>query len=355
VGRILPPPLPIPGITEPAATMRKILIAACVLPFILGLGPDADSIGLGIFPNTSVLVGTSTIKVGSLTRVSSASCGGNVGVNVCHRKTPFLTRVAVVVKSLILAKNGSTTVDVTATNPGVVGIRGGFCADLTLGALVAGAGTKINTTGSEITHTGFFSRKWAFGLKAGTKTGLGELFVVGNCVNGNGRADGADEWGFHSSKLLATDSTPVRVYINANSVTSTGPGCDDGHGNQSVFGCPNPPTVGNANFRFEGYGLPPSSSFFFMLSVGGPTPKIDMTPLGAPGCFLRTSLQVEALGPTSGGDAVRGEGKVILPAPIPNNASLRGLVIYAQLGALDKKPKRTFPWIVTNGLKITIL
>jgi hypothetical protein len=334
--------------------MRKILLVACVLPFVIGVNTDANSVGKGIFPNTSVLVGAKMIQVGSLTRVASSSCGGNPGVSVCHRKTPFLTKVAVSMNDLILAKNGSTTVTVTATNPGVPTVRGGFCADLTLGALVAGTDTQINTGGTAITHKLFTTRFWTFGIKAGTKTGLGEFYVVGNCVNGNGRADGADEWGFHSSKILATDSTPVRMYTNADGVTSTGPGCDDGHGNQSVFGCPNPPTVGNSNFRFEGFGLPPSSLFFFMLSVGGPTPKIDMTALGAPGCFLRTSLQIEALGPTSGGDAVRGEGKVILPGPIPNDPNLRGLVIYAQLGALDKNPKRTFPWIVTNGLKIVI-
>ncbi len=334
--------------------MRKLLIIACVVP-LLFLDMGATSIGTGIFPNTTVLVGMKLYTVGSLTRVSNASCGGNIGVTACHRSAPFITKVDVTVADLVLAKSASTTITVKGSNPGVPGIRGGFCADVTNGSLVAGTNTKINAAGNEITHTSFIARNWSFGYKAGTTTGLAEFYTVVNCVNGNGLADGADEWAFNSSKILASQATPVRLYINADGIRSTGRGCEDGYGNQAVIGAPNPPTVGNSNFKIEAFGLPPSSQFMFMMNLGGNVPGYDMAPMGAMGCVLRTTLQIQLIGPTSGGDAVRGEGKVILPAPIPNDNALKGLILSMQIGAIDKNPKRPCPMVVTNGIEVKIL
>ena len=76
--------------------------------------------------------------------------------------------------------------------------------------------------------------------------------------------------------------------------------------------------------------------------------------MGAPGCVLRTANTVSLSGVTTAGDALRGEGQVVLPAPIPNDPSIRGARVLVQLGALDGNPKRAFPLIVTNGLEIKI-
>ena len=76
--------------------------------------------------------------------------------------------------------------------------------------------------------------------------------------------------------------------------------------------------------------------------------------MGAPGCLLRTRLQIEVPGLTSGGNAVRGEGRVLLPAPIPNDNTLKGFVLSMQIGVIDPNSKRSFPVVVTNGIEVKI-
>lgn len=325
--------------------MKTRLALLAGLPAFLFLGTDAVSRSSGMLP-----AGNST-----LTRLSSNSCGGNSSTSNCHRISPFLTKVAVDVGQRVLKLTGTTSVRVTGTNTAVAGNRGGFTADVTRGALVPGTNTRINARGTAITHRDAFStgRSWAFSYRA-TQTGLAELYTVVNAVNGNGRADGGDEWAFFSDKLLASQSTPVRMFVNADGVISNGPGCDDGYGNYSVFGAPNPPTVGNAGFTLEAHGLPASARFLLMMSVGGGVTGFDMAPMGAPGCVLRTNIQVSLTGVTTAGDSQRGEGRVIIPAAIPNDPNLKGLQLSLQIGAIDAKPKRSFPLIVTNGLEIKI-
>ena len=197
-------------------------------------------------------------------------------------------------------------------------------------------------------------RVWTFGYKAGSRTGLAEFYTVVNTVDGDGRAGGADEWALNSAKILAQQGTPVRLFVNADGVKSTGPGCDDGYANFSVLGAPSSPLVGNAQFTLEAHGLPPGMPYLLMLNLGGNVATVDLAPFGAPGCVLRTTLQAQLLGQTSGGDAVRGEGRVVVPAPIPSDGSLRGVVFSVQVGAIDTKPKRPFPMVVTNGIEVTI-
>lgn len=326
--------------------MNKPLIVLGVIAGVLLLDARVVSKSAGILPDPSL----------SLTRNEASSCGGNAANTGCHRISPFLTTVTVTVGRRALNLNGTTAINVKAINSGVAGNRGGFCADVTAGVLVPGTNTFISSNGNAITHFNTFTtgRFWDFNFR-GTKTGLAELFVVGNTVNGNGRADGGDQWAFHSAKLLASKATPVRLFVNAAGVKSTGSGCADGYGNFSVFGAATSPTIGNANFKLEAHGLPTSARFMLMLSLGGGVTPIDMAFMGAPGCFLRTALQLDVGGLTTPGDALRGEGKVILPLPIPNDTSLRGLVLSLQIGALDGNSKRNFPMVVTNGIELTIL
>ena len=91
-----------------------------------------------------------------------------------------------------------------------------------------------------------------------------------------------------------------------------------------------------------------------MLSVGGNVSGFDMAPLGAPGCILRTTIQIEAIVATSAGNASRAEGSLAVPLPIPNDNNLKGFVFSVQFGAIDSNSLRPFPLTVTNGLEITI-
>ena len=69
---------------------------------------------------------------------------------------------------------------------------------------------------------------------------------------------------------------------------------------------------------------------------------------GAPGCTIVADAalwHVLQLDPA---------GSAHLPAPIPNDNTLRGVVFSMQIGAIDKKPKRPFPMVVTNGIEVKI-
>ncbi|MCA8955420.1 MAG: hypothetical protein KDC87_05065 [Planctomycetes bacterium] len=336
--------------------MRKALLFGASVPLVLFLGTDATSISSGIFPNSTVTVNAQNYAVGALTRHSSNSCGGSASVTVCHSASPFLTKVAVAVGLRVLPVQGTTAINITGTNAGVSGTRGGFCADVTGGMLVPGTNTQTNASGNAITHQNAFAtgRSWTFTFNAGATPGLVELYTVVNCVDGDGRAGGADQWAFNSSKVLADDCTPVRLFVNAPGVTATGDGCADGYGNYSVLGSATTPNIGNSQFAVEAHGLPPQSAALVMLSLGANPPPFDMAPLGAPGCVLRTAMQFQLGAITGPGDAVRSEGKMTLPIPIPNDSTLRGLVIAMQVGAIDLKPIRAFPMVVTNGIEIKL-
>src|SRR5690606_6820338 len=131
---------------------------------------------------------------------------------------------------------------------------------------VAGATTRTNPAGTALTHQLNGSRSWAFSWKAPATAGLAELFVVVNNVNGNNFNDIGDRWACHGASPTATTSPPVRLYANPVGVKAIGASCADGFGNFSVFGAPQPPTVGNANFAVEAFGLPPAAPTLFMLS-----------------------------------------------------------------------------------------
>ena len=77
--------------------------------------------------------------------------------------------------------------------------------------------------------------------------------------------------------------------------------------------------------------------------------------LGAPGCFLRTTLQLQFIASTTTGDASRAEGTFTGPVPIPNQPILKGLKFTVQNGVIDGNSQRLFPMVVTNALEVTIL
>ena len=322
-----------------AKLLVPALLAACLIPVAL---PGKR---LGIFPNTVV----DMVQVGSLTRVSTASCGQ------CHAPTPSATVVQVVPGARSNDAGTTTSIQVVATSTSS-GNDGGFTADVTAGSFVAGSTTQVNATGDAVTHTASTNgRSWQFTWKAPTTPGLAEMYVVANAVNGNLRADAGDLWAFHGSSPTNTVSTPVRLYANAPGCVAVGGSCADGYGNYSVLGAPLPPTVGNSAFKLESHGLPPGQPLLLMMTIGGNLPAFDMSQLGAPGCFLRTTLQLQFIASTTTGDASRAEGTFTVPVPIPNQPILKGLKFTVQNGVIDGNSQRLFPMVVTNALEVTIL
>ena len=147
----------------------------------------------------------------------------------------------------------------------------------------------------------------------------------------------------------------MRFFVNAPGVVAIGAGCSDGYGNVGVYGASQTPSVGNANFKFEAVGLPPSARLLFILGLQKTMPSIDLTLLGAPGCYLHTDIAIATYLGTTAGDAGRAEGRFVLPAPIPNSAGLKGFFFRTQLAVIDGSPSaRSLPVVFTNGLGVTI-
>lgn len=235
---------------------------------------------------------------------------------------------------------------------GVSGTGGGFAAEVTDGALIAGMTTQTSTNGDGITHIDAKHRSWTFNFKAPTSPGTVQLFTVVNTVNGNMMSDG-DQHAFFGSSSTNTRSTPIRILVNAPGVVAIGHGCTDGKGNVGVFGAFETPTVGNANFKLEGIGLPPTSTLHFILGLQN-NPSLDLAFMGAPGCFLHSDLAITFAFTTTAGNDNRSGGKFTMPAPIPNDPRLKGVSFQTQLAVVDSRSKRPFPLVFTNGLKVTI-
>ena len=332
-----PPALSHPFLPKPPPMKIRSILLLSVVPAALFFTHDLKSRSGGILPT----------GFNTLTRVSSSSCSR------CHFNS-FRGGVTVTVKpnsrSILVDQSTAITVSGTSSNGTT---RGGFAADVTKGTLVAGLNSR--SAGSAITHSNPLSRSWTFNWKAPSTGGLAELYTVVNCVNGNGSNSG-DSFSFHGSSPTNAVSTPVRLYANAAAgVKPTGTSCSDGFGNFSVLGAPLQPTIGNTAFKIEGFGLPPSSPLLVMLSLGGNVPGFDMALLGAPGCVLRTTMQVQFVSGTGAGNAQRAEGSFVLPLPIPNNSMLKNITFAVQFGVVDSNTKRSFGFTVTNGLECTIL
>lgn len=321
---------------------KKLAIFAGVLPAALFLVTQANSKDDGVMPSGS---GSST----SMTRNASNSCGN------CHgsRAQPSGVVVTVTPTARVLDPGQTIGITVAAKNPAVSSNTGGFAADVSAGALIAGSTSKIRGDGLAITHRNRNQRTWAFNYKAPTTPGLVEFYTVGLTSNGDGKRDAGDKYAFHGSDPANTVSTPVRMFVNAPAIKPVGSSCDDGYGNYSVLGASTTAKLGTV-FQLEAHGLPTAASALLMISVGANVPGFDMGVMGAPGCVLRTAMLIEVPLITSGGAVSRSEGKLVLPLPVPNDAKLKGLVLSIQVGALDAKPKRAFPMIVTNAIEATI-
>ncbi len=322
---------------------RQILILAGLLPAAFLFITPADSKDDGVLPSGSG-------RFTSMTRSNSDSCGR------CHGgsgTTPKGTVVTVTPTARGLVPGQTIGITVKADNPAIRNNRGGFAADINVGKFVPGSNSWIRGDGKGIAHDDDKSRTWAFNYKAPTTPGLVEFYTVAMASNDNGKKDSGDQYAFHGADPTDTASTPVRMFVNAAGVKPVGTSCGDGYGNYSVLGSPTTPVVGGA-FKLEAHGLPTSSRALLMISAGGNIPPVDLKYMGAGGCVLRTTFLLQVPLMTSGGNESHSEGTVILPTMLPNDPGLRGATVTLQVGALDKKPIRPFPMLVTNAIEVTI-
>lgn len=139
-----------------------------------------------------------------------------------------------------------------------------------------------------------------------------------------------------------------------NGVAPIGGGCSDGYGKIGTWWVNQAPSVGNQGFQLQGAVLPPSSRALIIIGVNKNMNSIDLAPLGAPGCFLHSDSLVELILTTTAGTPSASDGTLTVPAPIPNDANLKGAYVRTQLAVADANSKRALPAIFTNGLSITI-
>jgi hypothetical protein len=324
----------------PTKTLALFLGA---VPAVLILMDGLQSYGMGLTPKPT--------GSGAYARGGS-SCGG------CHTRNPGGPTVTVMPDARVLSPGQQISITVaSAGTPS--GNNGGFVGQVTGGTLSAGTGSKVVMSGAAITHShkSTARRNWKFGYKASaTTTGPVEFYTV--AMNSNGSGTGGDTWAFHGSDSKNNFSTPVRLYVNTAGVQVIGTGCTDGNGNIGVYGAPQPPTVGNSSFKLEAVGLPPAARLMFVLGMNKNYKSFDLGHMGAPGCFLHSDMLLQLFAQSTGSNTTKdrqlASGTFTLPAPIPNDVTLKGLYFRTAIGVVDQDSKRPFPVIFTNGLAMTV-
>jgi hypothetical protein len=309
---------------------------------------------LGIFPTPTG--GTAYARL-------APGCGAvSVGIESCHSTAAGGPTVSVAPSARVMTPGQKTTITVSSTGGVakhfILGLVGGFAADVTAGTLSAGTGSQVNLGGSAITHNDSTTaqRKWSFGYAAPTTAGLVQFWAVVNTANGDGTNFG-EQFAWHGSAHNNAFSTPVRLYVNGAGVQAVGTGCPDGNRNVGVWGAPAAPALGKI-FKVEGFGLPPGQRCMAAFGFQKVFSPVSVANLGAGGCFLNTDLTLQLFFTTTGANTKQnrqlGAGTFSLSAPIPNQNTLKGLLLRSQLLVVDADSKNSFPIIFTNGLVMTV-
>ncbi len=137
-------------------------------------------------------------------------------------------------------------------------------------------------------------------------------------------------------------------------VTTIGQSCSDGFGKFGSHFTNQKPTLGNASFNLEGNTLPPSAAALLIIGANKSFQSIELSPYGAPNCYLHSDSVVELALQTTSGTPSLSNGTLNLPAPIPNDSGLKGAYVRTQLAVADANSKRPFKVVFTNGLGITV-
>ncbi|MBK8975872.1 MAG: hypothetical protein IPM29_08085 [Planctomycetes bacterium] len=297
--------------------------------------------GSGVFPGSSGM--------------SSAAAQSSPSCTSCHSGTigaqNTTTRLDLGQLSLAAGETVPVTLQVSG---GPSGTRGGFAAENTGGAFVAGTGTRINTSGRAgqyAAHSNNSSRSWSFQYTAPATAGDYRVYAVGMASSGS--SSNGDVIAFNGSVGTATQGTPVYVGVNAAGNTRYGSGCVGSYGVYPVLFSDTVPSIGNASYRMRLIGAPPTTSAIVLLGAPRLAP-LDLGIIGITGC----SMWVDSLSTlpvaTGAGNAQRGEGTANVPFPIPNDASLRGVGFAVQAAIVDAANGRALPITVTNGLIVQL-
>jgi hypothetical protein len=241
---------------------------------------------------------------------------------------------------------------------------GGFATDATAGSFTAGPNSKVDGSGTKITHRSSFQsfgRTWAYGYTAANTPGLVEVYTVVNSVNGNS-SNAGDAYGFPGvDGSLPTNPvpTPLRLYVLPAGLEFIGEGCADGFGNVSVLGSTEVPSVGNGNFGLEIAGASTNQAVALYGSFNSPGfQPVDLGPVGLAGCLLQIELPILISGTvTSPGEARQGEGVGFMPFPIPADPIFLGETVELQAIYIDPSAAqvgRFLPATLTNGLRLTV-
>ena len=282
------------------------------------------------------------------------------GAAACHRLFPGGLSLAVAVAPSARALTPAQAISITtsATGGQTLSTWGGFCMEATAGTFSAGTNSQVPLpAGTVVTHTQALAannRVWTYGYTAPTTPGLVELYTVVNTANGNGVPDAGDYWGFHGYSSSATQSTPVRLFVNAPGVAPLGDGCVGSWNQHPVLGSKQAPTVGNQNFALELHGAAPTSPVTVLIGANPAWQPIDLGVVGVPGCKLLVGPLVSLNTITSAGDMLRAEGTATVPLPLPNDPALRNGQIQVQAVIADANNGRPLPLTLTTGLAINI-
>lgn len=105
--------------------------------------------------------------------------------------------------------------------------------------------------------------------------------------------------------------------------------------------------VGNKSFGVGVDGAPPLANLWFLL--GTSSKELRLAPMGAPGCYLLSSMEILVAGLKADNNGV-----YLLPAGIPNDPKLVDVTVYCQYVAEDRG-KNAWGLIWSDGLRVTVL
>ncbi len=157
---------------------------------------------------------------------------------------------------------------------------------------------------------------------------------------------------------LAPSALKFRLYCTAlddANVAVLGSGCAAASGNYGSTFTNWTPNLGNSNFTLEGSGFPSGAAAILVVGVTPGFPSLPIPGAGA-GCNLESDILFYLEGTTGIGNvrATTALGHVKFAIPIPNDPGLLGLIVTAQLAAVDLASPNPLPVVVGNGLSLTL-
>lgn len=146
--------------------------------------------------------------------------------------------------------------------------------------------------------------------------------------------------------------------LDDQSVQAVGVGCATAAGVVPASFTNQAPTIGNANFQVEATGLPTGSIALAILGGNGAWTSLPVP--GAPaGCELHTDPIVVNVVPVGTGNqqaqhAIGASGHAWFDFAIPNDPTLVGFVLGSQFAVLDVGSSAAFPFVFSNGVRVTL-